>query len=108
MFWRPASRIGRRNPMIVCSCNLITRRDIEEVIESILADDPYAVLTPGLVYHRLGKRGKCGGCFPNVVRILVEHGDRVRERITGEEPAGAQDDDADAETIYRRAVAGWW
>ena len=34
--------------MIVCSCNVITRGDIEAVIEEILRDDPYAVLTPGL------------------------------------------------------------
>jgi bacterioferritin-associated ferredoxin len=67
--------------MIVCSCNIITRGDIEAVIEEILADDPYAVLTPGLLYHRLGRRGKCCGCFPHVSRILVEHGTLVRERM---------------------------
>lgn len=67
--------------MIVCSCNIITRGDIEAVIEEILVADPYAVLTPGLLYHRLGRRGKCCGCFPHVSDILVEHGAWVRERI---------------------------
>jgi bacterioferritin-associated ferredoxin len=67
--------------MIVCSCNVIVRRDIEAVIEEILAEDPYAVLTPGLLYHRLGRRGKCCGCFPHVSQILVEHGTYVRERL---------------------------
>jgi bacterioferritin-associated ferredoxin len=67
--------------MIVCSCNIITRRDVEQVIEEILADDPYAVLTPNLLYHRLGRRGKCCGCFPHVSRILVEHGTLVRRAI---------------------------
>lgn len=67
--------------MIVCSCNIIVRREIEAVIEAILAEDPYAVLTPGLLYHRLGRRGKCCGCFPHVSRILVEHGSLVRARI---------------------------
>jgi len=67
--------------MIVCSCNIITRRDIELVIEGILADDPYAVLTPNLLYHRLGRRGKCCGCFPHVSDILVEHAILVRGRI---------------------------
>jgi bacterioferritin-associated ferredoxin len=67
--------------MIVCSCNIITRRDIEAVIEEILTQDPYAVLTPGLLYHRLGRRGKCGGCFPHVTEVLVTHGIWVRERI---------------------------
>jgi bacterioferritin-associated ferredoxin len=67
--------------MIVCSCNVITRRDVESVIEEILAADAYAVLTPNLLYHRLGRRGKCCGCFPHVSRILVEHGTLVRETI---------------------------
>lgn len=71
--------------MIVCSCNIITRGDIEAVIEEILVEDPYAVLTPGLLYHRLGRRGKCCGCFPHVSRILVQHACVVRERLsTGE------------------------
>jgi len=74
--------------MIVCSCNVIARRDIESVIEEILTEDPYAVLTPGLLYHRLGRRGKCCGCFPHVSQILVEHGTYVRARIaTGRMPA---------------------
>jgi hypothetical protein len=67
--------------MIVCSCNLITRGDLESVIEEILVDDPYAILTPGLLYHRLGRRGKCCGCFPLVSQILVEYGALTRERI---------------------------
>ena len=71
--------------MIVCSCNIITRRDIENVIERLLADDPYAVLTPNLIYHRLGRRGRCCGCFPQVSRILVEHGTLVRERLAAGE-----------------------
>jgi len=67
--------------MIVCSCNIITRRDIEAVIEEILLEDAYAVLTPNLLYHRLGRRGKCCGCFPHVSDILVEHAILVRSRI---------------------------
>ncbi len=80
--------------MIVCSCNIITRRDIERVIEGILADDPYAVLTPNLIYHRLGRRGRCCGCFPQVSQILVEHGTAVRARIErGEPPASDVSED---------------
>jgi hypothetical protein len=83
--------------MIVCSCNIITRRDIEAVIETILADDPYAVLTPGLIYHRLGRRGRCCGCFPHVSRILVEHGTRVRERLeSGERLQAPAEDEAES------------
>jgi hypothetical protein len=80
--------------MIVCSCNIITRRDIERVIERLLADDPVAVLTPNLIYHRLGRRGRCCGCFPNVSRILVGHTMLVRARLARGEPAsGSEEDD---------------
>jgi hypothetical protein len=81
--------------MIVCSCNVITRRDIEAVIEGLLAEDPYAVLTPGLIYHRLGRRGRCCGCFPHVSAILVEHLGVVRARLERGEPAES-DEPADA------------
>jgi bacterioferritin-associated ferredoxin len=90
--------------MIVCSCNVISRRDIEEAIEAILTEDPYAVLTPGLIYHRLGRRGKCGGCFPHLVRIMVEHGDAVRMRLEGADDA-EEDDAPESRPIYPRAVA---
>ena len=74
--------------MIVCSCNIITRGDIEGVIERLLVDDPHAVITPNLVSHRLGRRGRCCGCFPHVTRILVEHTIAVRMQIArGEMPA---------------------
>ena len=79
--------------MIVCSCNVITRRDVESVIEEILLDDPYAVLTPNLLYHRLGRRGKCGGCFPHVSRILVEHSTIVRQSIESSGSAAHVADD---------------
>lgn len=91
--------------MIVCSCNIISRRDIEEAIEAILAEDSHAVLTPGLIYHRLGKRGKCGGCFPHAVDIMVEHGNRVRARLVTGESAGQEDDAPESRPIYLRAVA---
>lgn len=82
-----------RPTVIVCSCNVIIRREIEAVIEEILADDPFAVLTPGLLYHRLGKRGRCCGCFPHVSRILVEHITIVRERIQRGEWVGPEADE---------------
>jgi hypothetical protein len=84
--------------MIICSCNVISRREIEGVIETILTDDPLAVLTPNLLYHRLGRRGKCCGCFPNVSDILVEHGTHVRALLArGERPAEASEAEEEAD-----------
>ena len=89
--------------MIVCSCNIITRRDIEGVIERILCDDPYAVLTPNLIYHRLGRRGRCCGCFPHVSRILVEHAIAVRAQIARGEAPEPEDE---AEESFARVAGG--
>ncbi len=58
--------------MIVCSCNIITDRDIRKVITDLLVADPWRLIVPLQVYHAMKKRGKCCGCFPRVVDIIVE------------------------------------
>ena len=50
--------------MIVCSCQHITSRDIHSAIDWMHASDPATIITPGRVYHALGKRADCGGCMP--------------------------------------------
>lgn len=73
--------------MIVCHCNVITLADIHSVIDDLLDADPWRVVTPGLVYMTLGKRGRCCGCFPNAVQVIEE---RVQmRRGTGDLPARA-------------------
>lgn len=57
--------------MIVCSCNYILKHEIEEVIQSFLMEDAWTLVTPGRVYAALAKRGKCCGCFPNVINVIV-------------------------------------
>jgi bacterioferritin-associated ferredoxin len=58
--------------MIVCHCNVLTKATISEAIEDLIDEDPYQLITPGLVYRQLGKRGKCCGCFPQVVDLIVQ------------------------------------
>lgn len=58
--------------MIVCSCNIISKRDIENTITGLLTEDPWRLIVPGVVYGEMNKLGKCCGCFPNVVDIIVE------------------------------------
>lgn len=67
--------------MIVCSCNIIRRSEIEGAILGLLEDDPWQVIVPLQVYHTLEKRGKCCGCFPNVVGIIVEQTTLFHERM---------------------------
>lgn len=57
--------------MIVCHCNVLTQASITEAIDSLIDEDPYKLITPGVVYRQLGKRGKCCGCFPQVVDLIV-------------------------------------
>ena len=50
--------------MIVCSCNLITSKDIAEAVVTLRSNDPFVVITPALIYRHLGKRPSCGNCLP--------------------------------------------
>ena len=62
--------------MIVCSCNVVTKQDIEEVVRGFLEKDAWQLITVGMVYHAMKKRGKCCGCFPNAISIIVQFSER--------------------------------
>jgi bacterioferritin-associated ferredoxin len=66
--------------MIVCHCNVISQGDIERTIDELLAEDPWRVLTPGLVYMTMGKRGRCCGCFPNAIEVISRYVAACRDR----------------------------
>jgi len=67
--------------MIICSCNIITKAEIEEAILSLLDEDEWRLITPGLVYHTLKKRGKCCGCFPGLINIIINTTEDYHRRI---------------------------
>ncbi len=50
--------------MIVCHCQNITDHDIHAAVDWMRAADPTTIVTPGKVYHALGKAADCGGCMP--------------------------------------------
>ncbi|MFP5508819.1 MAG: bacterioferritin-associated ferredoxin [Alphaproteobacteria bacterium] len=50
--------------MIVCHCQSITDTDINAAIDWMRAADAHALITPGKIYHALGKAADCGGCMP--------------------------------------------
>lgn len=58
--------------MLVCQCNIISSDEIRTTIRSLLAQDAWQLITPLQVYHLLNKRGRCCGCFPEVVDLIVE------------------------------------
>lgn len=59
--------------MIVCSCSLITAKDVADAVNAIRTADPLVVLTLGLVYRHLGKRPCCGGCMPLITKLMVAY-----------------------------------
>ncbi|MEW9806253.1 (2Fe-2S)-binding protein [Mesorhizobium marinum] len=73
--------------MLVCHCNVITEREIEEAIIQLLERDPWTLIVPAKVYHTLQKRGRCCGCFPNVVETII----RVTEHYHSHAGAGGED-----------------
>ena len=50
--------------MIVCHCMNITDHDIHAAIDWMRAADPDTIISPGKIYHALGKMADCGGCMP--------------------------------------------
>ena len=50
--------------MIICHCQSITDHDIHAAIDWMRAADPQTLITPGKIYHALGKAADCGGCMP--------------------------------------------
>jgi hypothetical protein len=58
--------------VLICHCNVLTSQEIEGIIREFLRADPWAIIVPTKVYRALGRRGRCCGCFPNVVDIIGE------------------------------------
>jgi hypothetical protein len=57
--------------MLICHCNIITEREIEQTIIGLLDQDPWQLIVPAKVYHAMNKRGRCCSCFPNVVETII-------------------------------------
>ncbi len=79
--------------MIVCSCTMITSKDIAEAVSALRTGDPFVVLTPGTIYRHLGKRPSCGSCLPLITKLMVAYDEEgpgsaasVPHRAGGEEP----------------------
>ena len=49
---------ARSKIMIVCSCNVISSREIEAAVEDLIASDDDVMLTPGMVYRTIGCQTK--------------------------------------------------
>lgn len=57
--------------MILCSCAVLRDGELKRAIAALFARDPYAVITPGRVYHALGRRLVCHGCMAVVTAAIA-------------------------------------
>ena len=73
--------------MLICHCNVITEKEIEETIVELLDKDPWNSSCRRKSITRLHKRGRCCGCFPNVVETII----RVTENYHARSEAGGAD-----------------
>lgn len=67
--------------MIVCSCAVISDRDIEVAVSEIMATGPGLLPTPGVVFRHLNKKMNCCRCAPVTVAAIYTAMDRL-ERST--------------------------
>jgi bacterioferritin-associated ferredoxin len=97
--------------MIVCSCNIVTRKDIEQVVVDFLNEDEWQLITPGKVFQAVSARGKCCGCFPGVIDIIVETTENYHTLMNSPAPkvvdllARIADQRVRMESAKRRAAA---
>ncbi|KFB11382.1 MULTISPECIES: (2Fe-2S)-binding protein [Nitratireductor] len=83
--------------MLVCQCNFITQKEVEAQIRAMLDEDPWQLIVPAKVYHAMAKRGRCCGCFPNVVETII--------RVTEDYHRDAAIDEAEVVTYLDRVRA---
>jgi len=66
--------------MIVCSCTVISDRDIETALVEILSRPNAPIPTPGVIFRHLSKRMNCCGCAPLAVETIYNKVDEVERR----------------------------
>lgn len=66
--------------MIVCSCTVISDRDIESALLEILSAPNAPIPTPGIVYRHLAKRMNCCSCAPLAVDTIYNKVDELEQK----------------------------
>jgi hypothetical protein len=63
--------------VIVCSCAVVSDRDIEIAVIEILSVPNAPLPTPGLIYRHLEKKMDCCGCAPLAVATIYSIVERL-------------------------------
>lgn len=64
--------------MIICSCAVISERDIEGAVIEIMSAGSALLPTPGVVFRHLNKRMNCCSCAPVTVSAIYTAMDRLQ------------------------------
>jgi hypothetical protein len=82
---------------ILCHCNTLSVGAVLAAVDALRVERPHDLVTPGLVYRKLGTRGRCCGCFPSVVALIHS------QYAGGEDVEHAcRDDRSDCSDLCRR------
>jgi len=65
--------------VIVCSCAVISDRDIEVAVSEIMSSAPGLLPTPGVVFRHLNKKMNCCTCAPVAVAAIYDAMDKLAE-----------------------------
>jgi len=65
--------------VIVCSCAVISDRDIEVAVSEIMSASPGLLPTPGVVFRHLSKKMNCCRCAPVTVATIYSAMDRLEQ-----------------------------
>ncbi len=65
--------------MIVCSCAVISDRDIDRAVIEIMSSPPALLPTPGIVFRHLQKRMNCCRCAALTVSVIYSSMDRLEK-----------------------------
>ena len=84
--------------MIVCHCNTLTDAVIRQAVDQLLDEDPHRMMTPNLVYRRLGQRGRCCGCFPLAIDVINAH---IEKRLATDDLAERRQQIVEQQRAYR-------
>lgn len=63
--------------MIICSCAVISERDIDYAVIEIMSSGTALLPTPGVVFRHLNKKMNCCTCAPVAVSAIYNAMDRL-------------------------------
>lgn len=87
--------------MIVCSCAVVSDREIKTAVGEIISQPNALVPTPGVVFRHLQKKMVCCGCAPITVAAIYTAMDQIASE-TGVDPYALAEARARLERIELR------